>query len=280
MIDAHVHLISRSLMLPNLQKWGIEPSEVFKRMGLDRDYSMEELKAAWLAALEANTLEKLLFVSVTPGSSLFREFVNSSPGFSGIAAVNPLDPDYMEALETDIKGGLKGIKLYPVTWGFSVADKSLYPVYEYCMKLKLPVLIHFGVTIAPRCDLRFGNPLDLSPVISDFPGINFIIAHFGAGFLRETMMLTYKRHNVYLDTSGTNNWLDLYPSNLSLSDIFETALRAVGPERLIFGTDSRLLIDKYRSGILKLQKSIIEKLLPAKDSELVMGGNAARVYGL
>ena len=43
--------------------------------------------------------------------------------------------------------------------------------------------------------------------------------------------------NIYLDTSSSNGWTR-YTPGLTLLDVFKTALAAVGPSRLVFGTDS------------------------------------------
>ena len=64
-----------------------------------------------------------------------------------------------------------------------------------------------------------------------------IIPHFGAGMLREALMLADCCPNVYLDTSSSNSWIK-YTPGLTLEQVFKTALDVVGPDRLIFGTDS------------------------------------------
>lgn len=280
MIDAHVHLLTKSIIQEAFKDWEIDKDKIPEFVESIADFSLDVLKEAWIEALDKNGIDKVVFMGMSPRNKEFLDFINSSDKFEGFTSVDPLRGDALKNLSEDIEAGMKGLKLYPSARGFSVADKRAYPVYEYCNEKKIPILVHFGVTIGPKSDLRFGNPIDLSPVLSDFPNQKFVIAHFGAGFFRETLMITYKRENVYFDTSGTNNWLCYHPYGLDLVDVFKRALNVVGPDRIIFGTDSRLMIDEYRIEMLEQQKSILKLLLKPDEIELVMSENARRVYNL
>ena len=72
---------------------------------------------------------------------------------------------------------------------------------------------------------------------SRIPQVPIIIPHFGAGMFREALMVADLCPNVHLDTSSSNAWMR-YTPGLTLTDVFRTALDVVGPERLLFGTDS------------------------------------------
>lgn len=278
MIDAHVHLITRSIFAEALKDWGVDPQTMGERLEAMPQPTPEELKRAWLEAMDAHGIEKAVFVAFSPGNREFIDFVHSSERFAGLTGLDPRKPDAIEKLKRDLDKGMSGLKLYPSGRAFSVADERIHPIYEYCEKNGVPILIHFGVTISPVCDLRFANPLDLSHVLSRFQKLPFIIAHFGAGFFREALMITYKRENVYFDSSGTNNWLCYHPHGLNLVDVFKQTLGIVGPDRVIFGTDSHLLPDIYRVEMANQQRSILNLLLEPADVEKVMGENALRLY--
>ncbi|MFW6134907.1 MAG: amidohydrolase family protein [Elusimicrobiota bacterium] len=279
MIDAHAHLISNKIMSQAFKDWGVseQKTEEFIK---DIDFNAKQLKDAWIKTLDENNIEKVVFMGASPNNKEFINTINSSDKFEGFTSVNPTQDNALEKVKQDISKGMKGIKLYPSARGFSVADKKAYSLYQYCAKNNIPIIIHFGITIGPKSDLRYGNPIDLSPVLTDFPDQRFVIAHFGAGFFREALMLTYKRNNVYFDTSGTNNWLCYHPRGLNLVDVFKQTLDLVGPQRVIFGTDSRLIVDEYRKNILDQQKEILSKLLKSKEVDMVMGGNARRIYNI
>ena len=56
-------------------------------------------------------------------------------------------------------------------------------------------------------DMRFSNPLDLHAIALRYPRMPFMVPHFGAGYLREALMLADLCPNVYLDTSSSNSWM-------------------------------------------------------------------------
>jgi predicted TIM-barrel fold metal-dependent hydrolase len=105
----------------------------------------------------------------------------------------------------------------------------------HCGALSVGVRKKLG--LPSRFDVHFGNPLDLHALAADFPGVPFIIPHFGAGLFREALLLADLCPNVYLDTSSTNRWMSYHPG-LSLADVFRHAVGVAGPERVVFGTDS------------------------------------------
>ena len=85
-------------------------------------------------------------------------------------------------------------------------------------------------------DMRFSNPIDLHSVALQFPGVNFVLPHFGAGYFREALMLCDLCPNVSLDTSSTNSWMRY--EGLDLKTVFRRALEVAGATRLLFGSDS------------------------------------------
>jgi len=136
------------------------------------------------------------------------------------------------------------------------------------------------VTVDPGGDLGYADPIDLSPVARDFPELHFVIAHFGAGWLDSVLRLAYQCKNVSVDTSGTNNWMDYYVPKMTLAEVFERCLTAMGPERIMFGTDSNTTVP-YRTWIRFMQQRTLEEMgLSETDRDLILRGNAARVFRL
>ena len=63
-----------------------------------------------------------------------------------------------------------------------------------------------------------------------------------------------------------------YP--LTLKDVFKYALDAVGPERIVFGTDSSYFPRGYRSDVLMDQKNALDELAVSIDDQAkIFGGN-------
>ena len=138
-----------------------------------------------------------------------------------------------------------------------------------------------ALRLPSQADARFSNPMDVQKAARDFRGVNFIVPHFGAGYFRETLLLAAHCPNVYLDTSSANGWLRYMPYPMDLKLVCQRTLYAVGPERLIFGTDSSWFPRGFRREILEEQLSILEVLGMAKaDVQRIMGGNMARLLRL
>ncbi|HOH13063.1 MAG TPA: amidohydrolase family protein [Thermotogota bacterium] len=101
-------------------------------------------------------------------------------------------------------------------------------------------MIHFGILgsaggIAAHPNI---NPLILHDVAKAFPRIPFIIPHFGCGYLFETLNLCWACPNVSIDTSGSNQWMRWMPYEMSLEMLFRKYRETIGPDRILFGSDS------------------------------------------
>ncbi|MFQ5833842.1 MAG: amidohydrolase family protein [Candidatus Thorarchaeota archaeon] len=204
--------------------------------------------------------------------------------FMGYANVNPADENAVEVVKNAGSDGFQGIKLYPSSWDFHVYDKRVYPIYEEALRQNLLVILHFGITIGTQANLRFGNPLDVQKPAQDFPDLNFMIAHFGAGFFREILMLFYQTNNVVVDSSGSNSWMQYLPYDLTITKIYEKALRAGGSCRIVFGTDSSFFPRGFRFNVLQEQYNAVKSLCPQlcyseEDVDLIFRGNILRLTG-
>ncbi|HID29827.1 MAG TPA: amidohydrolase, partial [Desulfobacterales bacterium] len=144
----------------------------------------------------------------------------------------------------------------------------------------IPVLIHFGILgdgggIAWHQNI---NPLRLHDVAKAFPGVNFVIPHFGCGYLRETLHLCWACRNVYVDTSGSNDWMRWMPGDLTVKALFRKYLETIGPERIIFGSDSSWFPRGFAVRYLQDQVRACRELGLSHDAlQKIFGSNAARL---
>jgi predicted TIM-barrel fold metal-dependent hydrolase len=106
--------------------------------------------------------------------------------------------------------------------------------------------------------MQFSNPLDLHAVALHFPRVPFIVPHFGAGLFREALMLADLCPNVYLDTSSSNRWMGY--EGLDLRAVFRRALDVLGPDRLLFGTDSSFFPRGWNSPVFAQQATALYEL--------------------
>ncbi len=292
-VDSHLHLVTAGMFrrLRN-RDWGLRPRALAaltgeggrwaERLRRLEGVTLAQQAAAWADAFDRAGVDTGFFIAVGEGNEELAEFARLNPArFQAWGSV--LDPAAPQAAATVGRfrdWGLRGLKLYPPTQRFSASDRAVYPVYEAAAAQDLPVLLHFGITVAPIYDLRYADPLHLSAAAREFPEITFVIAHCGAGFLREALLLAYHTENIWVDTSGTNNWREFIPGAPSLEDVFRDLLRTYGPGRIMFGTDSTVP-EEYRQGILAEQRGVFERLTSTdEDRRAIFGGNARRLFRL
>lgn len=289
-IDSHLHLITAGMLqrqrerFPAYRQKAVEAARVRGKSFDERvkelqRLTLEDQARSWLEAFDVAGVEAGAFIAVGEGNDELARFVAMNPQrFLGWGSLSdPRHPDAGRTIARFRSMGLSGLKLYPPIQRFLPNDRALYHVYEAAAEQELPILFHFGITVGAFYDLSFASPLPLSAPVKEFPEVTFIIAHFGAGFLRETLFLAYHTENVCVDTSGTNNWRLYHPGEPSLDQVFRDALRAFGPRRILFGTDSTAF-DGYRHHILREQLDVLNRLeLTSEDRALILSENARRI---
>ncbi|MGH9449890.1 MAG: amidohydrolase family protein [Terriglobia bacterium] len=125
-----------------------------------------------------------------------------STRFIGFASVDPLKEGCVRELENCIHNmGLKGLKLDPALQDFRPDDPKALSLYGAAAALKVPLLVHTGMSWAPGTTLELGHPLLLEKAIRQFPELDFVLAHFAWPWVWEAAALALKYPNVYLDTS-------------------------------------------------------------------------------
>jgi uncharacterized protein len=182
--------------------------------------------------------------------------------------LDPTEADAQSRLERALRHlGLRGICLFPAMQRYSLHDPPVraviesaarYPgtaIFVHCGALSVGVRKKLG--LPSRFDVRYGNPLDLHALAAEFPQVPFIIPHFGAGFLREALMVADLCPNIYLDTSSSNHWLAYHPG-LTLSAVFHQAIDTLGPDRLLFGTDSSFFPRGWHRAVYESQLDALE----------------------
>ncbi|PKQ29759.1 MAG: hypothetical protein CVT60_03765 [Actinobacteria bacterium HGW-Actinobacteria-10] len=288
-IDAHVHLFTLGLFAeiaarpetPERFKQAYAQGKFGRRGEALPDMTPFECAEWYGERLSQAQVAKALVVSVFPDSEYMRRFIAASNGrVHALCNIDPRDPGAPDLLEREMAAGFRGVKLYPVNRCFRVSDPACRPFFEKANELGANFIIHYGVTLDPTGDLRYADPLDLSPVARDYPDLTFVIAHFGAGWLQSVLRLGYQCKNIAVDTSGTNNWMDYHLPRMTLAEVFERALTALGTERVLFGTDSGTTAP-YRRWIRWMQERTIQELgMSYTERDSIMRGNASRIFRL
>lgn len=246
-----------------------------------RSENIYETCARWKREIDKYKISKIVFTT-GGGNDMLKDIISTNPErFIGFAHHDPFMNGAADELEKCIlEFGFKGYKILAPTLAKSISDDSLQKLWKVCDKYRIPVLIHFGVLgggggIANAANI---NPLSLHDVAKGYPDIPFVIPHFGCCYPGELLQLCWVCSNVYVDTSGNNEWVRWMPYNLTLEDLFRKFYETIGPDRIIFGTDSewfprgyviRYFLDQFRVCCnMNMHQTDIEK---------IFGGNARKL---
>jgi len=165
--------------------------------------------------------------------------------------------------------GFDGMKLYPPC-GYPISDPALYPFYEICAELGLPVLTHIGAT-APCLDFDIARPIFVDRAARDFPGVDFVLAHGTVHYPDECAMLCTNRPNVYIDVSG----FEAYGIH-ALHSAFRRGIN----HKILFGTDWPVFrLQGRQSGFIERleREGAFPSEMSNRDKELFFHGNAERL---
>ena len=295
--DFHAHFFARPFFeaLAQQSPQAGEPSEKLERVVQKTGIELPSADVAqhthrWLEELDRHGVEKMAaFASLPEEAAAVAEAARLAPDrLVPFSLVNPMAPDAPAKVERLISElGFRGVLMFPAMHHYSIDGPEARAVFEVLEQHKAPAYVHCGLLVVklrdilglPRVqDIQYANPLALIPAANAHPSIPFIIPHFGAGLFREALLAGAQCENIHVDTSSTNSWRKTQPGNPDLSTVFERALEVFGPERVIFGTDSNVFPAGWRAERLAEQREAVGALgLSEADSELIFGGNAARL---
>lgn len=247
--------------------------------------SLEEGESLWLAEMEKHDYLKAV-VFVTAGSNDFASGLAARhpDRFAAYAHHDPELPDAAERLEKAVKkGGLRGYKILAPRVGRALANRRFDPLWECAQSLGIPILFHFGIMggaggIASQINI---NPLAIHDTAKRFPHIPIIVPHFGCGYVFETLNLCWACPNVYIDTSGSNQWMRWMPYEVTLESLFRKYRETIGPSRILFGTDSSWFPRGFARSYLDVQVRAMADVGYSEDErDMVLYRNAAELLGM
>ncbi len=196
------------------------------------------------------------------------EFCRASERLIPFANINPfVIADLVNELQRCVSDlGFRGLKLYPTYQHFYVNDVRLYPLYAEAQRLGVPIMVHTGSSVFRGARLKYGDPLHLDDVVTDFPQLTIIMAHSGRGFWYDAAFFLAQLHpHVYMEITGLppRKLLTYFP-NLERN-----------ADKIIFGSDWPAITD-IRSNIATIWALPLKEETKAK----ILGGNAARLLCL
>ena len=303
--DSHIHFFS-----PGFFAGLGADRDALKGIGWDDPESVEALAARWVLELDRHGVNQAALIASLPGDadSVAKAIALHPSRFVGFFMLDPTRVDAVAYATRALDAGLRTICLFPAMHKYALHDERVARVFElaqsYAARGAAPtsaagasptsrpsaspvVFVHCGVLsvgvrqklgLPSPFDIRFGNPLDLHGVALKFPAVPIVIPHFGAGLLREALMVASLCPNVSLDTSSSNSWIKQTPG-LTLEQVFRTALDVVGPDRLLFGTDSSFFPRGWNREVYGQQKTALDGIgVAATDQEKIFAGNFRRLF--
>ncbi|HYE73372.1 MAG TPA: amidohydrolase family protein [Blastocatellia bacterium] len=294
-LDAHAHFFSHRFF-QTLASQSNELKQLenpFEKIAEKTGWEMPspdpvDLATRWQAELDRHSVSAALLIASVPGDeeSVAKAIAAFPDRFRGGFFFDPTQPTAEQRARRAFNDlGLSVACLFPAMHSYSVSDceganivaaiaseKPGRAVFVHCgalsvgVRKKLDLPCHF--------DLTKSSPLDLHKLAKRYPNTKFIIPHFGAGLFRETLMVADLCPNIYLDTSGTNQWIKYDPSLTNLTQIFRRAIEVVGYDRLLFGTDSSFFPRGWNASVLEAQiNSLLEIKADDKQVASVLGAN-------
>ena len=287
-----MHFFSRAFFAALAAESGAAPEALGERLGWEIPAEAPEpLARRWAAELDRHGVESAALIASVPGDEAsVAAAVACFPGrFHGYFMLNPVAPGAPERARQALAAGLRGICLFPAMHRYSVQDPRVRPVFEAAGPGTV-VFVHCGVLtmgvrnklgLPSRFDMRYSNPIDLHAIALEFPRVHFVVPHFGAGYLREALMLCDLCANVHLDTSSSNSWRRYEPGEPPLEEIFRRTLRVTGPRRLLFGTDSSFFPRGWQHTVFESQTGALAAIgTSPDDARAILGGNLERLLRL
>ena len=216
----------------------------------------------------------------------------------------------VEELERAVKGlGLVGAIVNPNPKGDETTppldDEYWFPLYAKAQELDVPLFIHASYLTGPRF-LRYrlsymlGQPLEetiagptlvYGGLLEEFPRLKLIIAHGGGGTTFQIGRYLNPPGREEADLYGSKykgSFLDGYrklyfDATLYTKEALELLIKVVGPERVLFGTETPGRGSfRYEGRMLDDLRPVVESIdwLTAAQKKMIFEDNARKVFRL
>jgi hypothetical protein len=291
--DAHVHFFSHRFFttLAEQKKAPVESLAPVLGWQLPAE-DPATLAAAWVQELDRQGVSRAAMIASVPGDqeSVIAAVRAFPERFYGYMMVNPVAPSPAADVERALASGhIHGLCFFPAMHRYSIQDDRVAALLDlladhphsiafvHCGVLSVGVRKKLG--LPSPFDMQFSNPIDVHAMALRYSQIRFVIPHFGAGYLREALMLCDLCPNVYLDTSSSNSWMRYEESHLDLRAVFRRALDVAGPKRLFFGTDSSYFPRGWNREIFDAQtKALYEIGITEETARLIFHENFVQFF--
>jgi uncharacterized protein len=179
----------------------------------------------------------------------------------GYATVNPNYPEreVVEEVERCIAAGMVGVKIHPDLHQCPVDSEKYRAVWEFANERALPLLSHTGTGGM--------NPVRTFGTLAEkYPNVKILLGHagFGSAGADQSIEVAREHPNVYPEITGST----------VVYGTLERMVRALGADRVIFGTDLPFLDARPQVGRVAFAK------ISDDEKRQVFGLNASKLFGI
>lgn len=292
--DAHVHFFTRGFFAGLAKQLGVGPEDVVRTLGWEQvPQDPAAVGSRWVSELDRHGVDGAVAIHTLPGDveSAGKGVAATSGRLVGFVTVNPLVAGSAAIVDRVVtEFGFRGVALFPAMHNFGMSSEGVKAVLEVANRHALCAFVHCGVLkvgfrkkLGLPCDFNgmMGNPLMLQKVAAEYPRVRFVIPHLGSGMLRELLMLADCAPNVYTDTSAMGSWAKYTDSGLTEAQVLRRVIDVMGPERVLFGTDSSFFPRGWRRDVLDAQLRVFNDTgLAESDVRGILAENLIRAVGI
>jgi predicted TIM-barrel fold metal-dependent hydrolase len=242
MIDVHSHVWLRA---SRVRSGGAPRGPTWPGRVADEN-AVEDLLKSYLLFFPAQSVTPLVFGPATRAFDLdaSNRYVSHAASDYGLPSLLVTTPEWTaQHLEQQVaEGGFVGLKPY-LEFAPSEIPSDSITVFDFLPHHHLEVADHHGWIVMlhiPRRE-RLRDSLNLAQVLEidkRYPGIRLVLAHIGRAYCPEDVGEAFailKDTRVCFDLSANTN-----------AGVMEQLLRAVGPKRVLFGSDQPVVRMRMR----------------------------------
>jgi len=238
----------------------------------------------WMSDVEEAGIAKAVFTGrdyeTTSGWKVTNDYVASVVNryperVIGVAGLDALKGKAaVLELERAVKQlGLKGGSIDQARCGFSSNDRRLYPIYEKCLELDVPIFLTMGpmktgspLETSKTTYLNMTSPLLLDEVASDMPDLKILCSHGVWPYTQDMIAVAFRHRNVYIETSACFT----FPG----AELLWDAANKLIPDKVVFA--SAFPFCPMKENVTRF----LEIPFTAEVKQKVMHDNAARLLKL
>jgi predicted TIM-barrel fold metal-dependent hydrolase len=292
-IDSHVHMYSPEVANDPVG-WAARHSELHWAEMVSATVNRASLQG-WadaptlLAAMEASGVVQAVMLgwywenqeTCEQQNRWYADWAAQHPGeLRWFATIHPgAGQRALDEVRRAAAAGASGLgELSPAGQGFSLRDPSFLRIAQLAVELGLPINFHVNEALGrSRPGRMFDDLTDFQWLAAEFPELIIILAHWGGMIPFFELNRTVRRDlkNVFYDTAASPLLYD--------PRIYRLVVDAVGPEKILFGSDYPLLLYPRRErepGFSRLVDEILSAGLTDPELNLILRGNARRLLGL